>query len=297
MRTFQHIAALRTYLRVMRDEGKTVGLVPTMGALHEGHLSLFNRAKMDCDLAVATIFVNPTQFGRNEDFDAYPRDLNHDLQLASNAGVVAVFHPSVDELYPAGFQTTIVLPQISSMLEGAYRPGHFEGVATIVNKLFNIVQPDRAYFGMKDYQQLTLIERMVYDLNLHLDVVAVPTMRDENGLALSSRNKYLSPEEKKAAFVLNRTLKKAEAAMLDGETDSATLLASLNEEIDSEPLAKIDYLELVNPETLLPVSTLSNATTLVVMAVRIGKTRLIDNQLVAPAGIKPVRFKKRETIC
>ncbi len=295
MRTFQHIAALRTYLHGMRDEGKTVGLVPTMGALHEGHLSLFNRANSDCDLAVATIFVNPTQFSRNEDFDAYPRDLNHDLQLASNAGIGAVFHPSVDELYPAGFQTTIALPQISSMLEGAYRPGHFEGVATIVNKLFNIVQPDRAYFGMKDYQQLTLIERMVSDLNLHLDIVAIPTMRDANGLALSSRNKYLSPEEKQAALVLHRTLKMAEAATLNGETDPATLLASLNSEIDAEPLVKRDYLELVNPETLLPVSTLSDATTLVVMAVRIGKTRLIDNLLVAPAGIKPVRFKKRET--
>ena len=295
MRTFQHIAALRTYLHGMRDEGKTVGLVPTMGALHEGHLSLFNRANSDCDLTVATIFVNPTQFGRNEDFDAYPRDLNHDLQLASNAGVGAVFHPSVDELYPAGFQTTIALLQISSMLEGAHRPGHFEGVATIVNKLFNIVQPDRAYFGMKDYQQLTLIEKMVSDLNLHLDIVAIPTMRDANGLALSSRNKYLSPEEKQAALVLHKTLKKAESALLDGETDPATLLASLNSEIDAEPLVKRDYLELVNPETLLPVSTLSDATTLVVMAVRIGKTRLIDNLLVAPAGIKPVRFKKRET--
>ena len=292
MRTFQHIGPLRSYLRGVRDEGKTIGLVPTMGSLHEGHLSLFRRAQKDCDLVVASIFVNPSQFAPNEDFDAYPRDLNHDLQLASNAGVGAVFHPNVEEMYPEGFQSKISVSELSNLYDGLIRPGHFDGVATIVNKLFNIVFPERAYFGMKDYQQLLIIERMVKDLDLHLDIVAVPTAREQTGLALSSRNAYLSSEEKVAATVLYRAMKKAEESLHSGEFDPVKILAELIYLIKSEPLATLDYIELVNSETLKPVSTLEGATTLVLLAIRIGKTRLIDNMLIAPEGITASRHKK-----
>ena len=292
MRTFQQIGPLRSYLRGVRDEGKTIGLVPTMGSLHEGHLSLFQRAQKDCDLVVASIFVNPSQFAPHEDFNAYPRDLNRDLQLASNAGVGAVFHPNVEEIYPEGFQSKISVSELSSLYEGLIRPGHFDGVATIVNKLFNIVVPERAYFGMKDYQQLLIIERMVKDLDLHLDIVAVLTAREQNGLALSSRNAYLSSEEKVAATVLYRAMKKAEELLHSGEFDPVKILAELIYLIKSEPLATPDYIELVDSETLKPVTTLEGATTLVLLAIRIGKTQLIDNMLIAPEGITASRHKK-----
>jgi pantoate--beta-alanine ligase len=285
MRTFDQIAALRTYLRGIRDENKTVGFVPTMGALHEGHLTLIRRAKGDCDTTVVSIFVNPTQFGPQEDLAAYPRDLVRDQRLCSNEDVDALFSPAVEEMYPAGFQTRVTVGDLSQMLEGAQRPGHFEGVATVVTKLLNIVQPDRAYFGQKDYQQLRVIERMVRDLNVPTTIVMVPTVRDTDGLALSSRNVYLSPEERMAAPVLYRVLESAAERVKAGENDPDALRKALEEVIAAEPRATLDYVALVDPETLQPVRELQKAPTLVALAVRVGKTRLIDNALVSPEGI------------
>src|SRR5579884_299522 len=289
MRTFEHIGPLRTYLRGLRAEGKTVGFVPTMGALHAGHLTLIRRAKSDCDVTVISVFVNPTQFGPHEDFAAYPRNLGRDQKLASDEGVDALFAPSVEELYPAGFQTSVEVAELSAVLEGARRPGHFRGVATVVTKLFNIVQPDRAYFGQKDYQQLLLIERLVRDLNIPTTIVPVPTVREPDGLAMSSRNAYLSPEARRAATVLYRALQRAEELVKAGATDPVQVQAELEALIASEPLAQSDYVALVHPDTLQPVTTLADAVTLVALAVRIGKVRLIDNALIAPNGVPIVR--------
>jgi pantoate--beta-alanine ligase len=285
MRTFQQLSPLRTYLRGIRDEDKMVGFVPTMGALHEGHLSLVRRAKADCDVVVVSVFVNPTQFAPGEDFDAYPRTLARDQQLASEAHADAMFSPSVEEMYPAGFQTVVDVPGLGSLLEGAHRPSHFAGVATVVTKLLNMVQPHRAYFGQKDYQQLLLIERVARDLNQTADIVMVPTLREADGLAMSSRNVYLTPEERNAAPVLSRILKHAEARIHAGDADPQKLSAELTALLAAEPLAKPDYIALVDPETLQPVSGLTDMPILVALAVRFGKTRLIDNALIAPPGI------------
>lgn len=285
MRTFDQIVPLRAYLRGVRAEGKSVGLAPTMGALHEGHLSLFRRAKSDCDVVVVSIFVNPTQFGPNEDFAAYPRDLNRDMPLAAHEEVDALFMPAVEQIYPPGFQTYVEVTELEKALEGAHRPGHFRGVATVVTKLFNIVQPDRAYFGQKDYQQFLIIEQMVRDLNQPLALVMAPTVREPDGLALSSRNAYLSPEERQAATVLYRALQMAEARVREGARDPERLRQELEALIAAEPLATPDYVALVHPDTLQPVTTLDDAVTLVALAVRIGRTRLIDNMLVAPEGV------------
>lgn len=285
MRTFQQVGPLRTYLRGIREEGKAVGFVPTMGALHEGHLSLIRRARADCDLVVVSLFVNPTQFGPEEDFSRYPRDLNRDLQLTSHEGVDALFAPSVEEMYPSGFQTFVEVPELSATLEGVVRPGHLRGVATIVTKLLNIVQPARAYFGQKDYQQFLVIERVARDLNLTAAIVMVPTAREADGVAMSSRNVYLSPEERQAATVLYRALQRAEGLVKGGERDPKKALQELEALIAEEPLATIDYVRLVHPDTLESVATLEDAVTLVALAVRIGKIRLIDNGFVAPEGI------------
>ena len=262
-----------------------VGFVPTMGALHEGHLSLIRRAKADCDVVVVSVFVNPTQFGAGEDFDAYPRTLARDQQLASEAQADAMFSPSVEEMYPAGFQTVVDVPGLGSLLEGAHRPGHFAGVATVVTKLLNMVQPHRAYFGQKDYQQLLLIERVARDLNQTADIVMVPTLREPDGLAMSSRNVYLSPEERRAAPVLSRALKYAEEQIHAGAADPQALLQALDALVAAEPLAKPDYIALVDPETLQPVASLTDTPVLIALAVRFGRTRLIDNALVAPPGV------------
>ena len=285
MRTFQQISTLRTYLRGIRVEGKTVGLVPTMGALHEGHTSLMRRARGDCDLIVVSIFVNPTQFGPTEDFEAYPRDLNRDMQMTSNVGVDALFFPDAAEMYPNGYQTTVDVPELSVMLEGAVRPGHFKGVATVVGKLLNIVQPDSAYFGQKDYQQFLVIERMARDLNLMPTIVMVPTLREADGLAMSSRNAYLSSAERQAAAILHKALLLAESRIADGAVSPAALQKEMEILLAAEPLATIDYIALVHPDTLESVTTLAERVTLIALAVRIGKTRLIDNALAAPPGI------------
>ena len=262
-----------------------VGFVPTMGALHEGHLSLVRRAKADCDVVVVSVFVNPTQFGPGEDFDSYPRTLARDQQLASEAQADALFSPSVEEMYPNGFQTVVDVPALGALLEGSHRPGHFAGVDTVVTKLLNMVQPHRAYFGQKDYQQLLLIERVARDLNQTADIVMVPTLREADGLAMSSRNVYLAPAERLAAPVLCRALKHAEEQIQAGASDPQALIAELTAMLAAEPLAKPDYIALVDPESLQPVLTLTETPVLIALAVRFGSTRLIDNALVAPPGV------------
>ncbi|MCW3098109.1 MAG: pantothenate synthetase [Chthonomonadaceae bacterium] len=295
MRTFQQLSPLRTYLRGIREEGKMVGFVPTLGALHDGHLSLVRRAKADCDVVVVSVFVNPKQFGAGEDYDAYPRPLARDQQLASEAQADALFAPSVEEMYPAGFQTVVDVPELGSLLEGAHRPGHFAGVATVVTKLLNMVQPNRAYFGQKDYQQLLLIERVARDLNQTADIVMVPTMREPDGLAMSSRNAYLSPEQRHAAPILSQALKLAEERIHAGASDPQTLTTELDRMIAAEPLARPDYIALVDPETLQPVVSLTETPVLIALAVRFGTTRLIDNALVAPPGVTLPRTRGVKT--
>jgi len=285
MRTFQQVNPLRTYLRTIRQEGKTIGFVPTMGALHEGHLHLARRAKGDCDIVVMSIFVNPTQFGPNEDFEAYPRDLNRDLALASHANVDAIFSPDLEEIYPTGNETIVDVPNLGCLLEGAARPTHFRGVATVVTKLLNIIQPDNAYFGQKDYQQLLVIERLTRDLHLTAKILSVPTVREPDGLALSSRNVYLTSEERKAATVLSRCLQHAQERVTAGATDPQILSQEILAMLAGEPLANVDYAVLVNPDTLEPVTSLAGGITLLALAVRFGKTRLIDNALLVPEGV------------
>ena len=264
--------------RDLRADGKRIGFVPTMGALHEGHLSLMGRAREMCDTVVASIFVNPAQFGPNEDFEQYPRDLARDAELAFTRGVDFIFAPAPDDMYPKRFATYVTVERLSERLEGASRPGHFRGVTTVVNKLFNILHPHFAFFGRKDAQQVIIIKRMVRELAMDVEIVVGPTVREEDGLALSSRNAYLSTEERKAATVLRRALERCRTLYNGGERDSARLIASMRSTIEAEPLALIDYLALTDTERLEPVETVPiDSPTLVSMAVLIGATRLIDN--------------------
>jgi pantoate--beta-alanine ligase len=255
----------------------SVGFVPTMGYLHEGHLSLVRRARSENDSVVVSIFVNPTQFGPHEDFQRYPRDLNRDLGLLDTAQVDAVFTPAVDEMYPAGASTMVEVEALSSILEGASRPGHFRGVATIVCKLFHLVHPDRAYFGEKDYQQLRVIQRMVHDLRMPVKVIGCPTIREPDGLAMSSRNVYLSPPERQAAAALSRALSEAKRLSKDDVWEASRLQAEVQKMLDKEPLIRTDYVAIVHPETLQPVDTAVTAEAVMCLAVWIGRTRLIDN--------------------
>ncbi len=290
MRTFTQVAPLRVSLRGLREEGKTIGFVPTMGALHDGHLTLMRKAKGECDVVVASIFVNPTQFGHNEDFTAYPRDLNRDLQMIANVGVDTVFTPDASEMYPNGYQTVVDVPELGSLLEGAIRPGHFRGVATVVTKLLNIVGAERAYFGQKDYQQLLVIEQIVRDLNIPTRIIMVPTVREADGLAMSSRNASLDVGQRRAAVILSRLLLRAEELVKSGQTDAAAVKAELETFLKQEPQATADYIALVHPETLQPVETLSEPVA-VLLAVRLGKTRLIDNAIIAPDGVTIPRLR------
>ncbi|PKN81863.1 MAG: pantoate--beta-alanine ligase [Chloroflexi bacterium HGW-Chloroflexi-9] len=259
----------------------TLGLVPTMGYLHEGHRSLMRRARAECDAVAVSIFVNPTQFGPNDDFDRYPRDEEHDLAICREEGVSLVLMPPVEEIYPEGATTTVSVGPLSTTLEGAARPGHFDGVTTVVSKLFAIVQPERAYFGQKDAQQLMVIRRMSRDLLLPLEVVGCPTVREPDGLALSSRNVYLSPEERAQALSLSRGLRRAEAAWADGVRDAEALRALVREEIEAQPLARIDYVSLAEQGSLAECAGPATRDALLSLAVRFGKTRLIDNVLLA----------------
>lgn len=254
-----------------------VGFVPTMGYLHEGHLELVRRAAAENDAVVVSIFVNPTQFGPNEDFSAYPRDLERDLAMLSAFPELIVFTPSAEAMYPQDFQTYVQVEQLSQGLEGERRPGHFRGVATVVAKLFNIVQPQRAYFGQKDAQQLAVIRQMVRDLAFPIAIVGVPTVRAADGLALSSRNSYLTPEERAAAPVLYRALCAARARYEAGERDAEALRATMRAVLEAEPLAQVDYVSVAEAETLRECEGTLSGAVLLSMAVRIGRARLIDN--------------------
>lgn len=260
----------------MEKEGLSVGLVPTMGYLHEGHRSLIERAVKENDKVVVSVFINPIQFGPTEDLESYPRDLETDCCLCEDAGAALVFHPEVDEMYAPDFSTYVDMSRVSEELCGKSRPIHFRGVCTVVSKLFNIVTPDRAYFGEKDAQQLAVIRRMVRDLNMNLEIVGCPIVREADGLAKSSRNTYLSAEERKAALVLSRAVQAGKAMIQDGEKDGDKILDAMKAIIHQEPLAKIDYVEMVKWDTI-EVHHRVDGPVLAAMAVYIGKTRLIDN--------------------
>ena len=270
---------VRAVVRAWKKEGLTVGLVPTMGYLHEGHASLVRRAASECDRVVASVFVNPTQFAPTEDLESYPRDFERDTKLLEANGCSLVFHPEPAELYAPDFDTWVVPGGPSKDLCGASRPIHFRGVCTVVGKLFNIVTPDKAYFGQKDAQQVAVVRRMVRDLNFGLDVVMCPIVREESGLAKSSRNTYLTDEEKKAALCLSRAVRTGEAMVCSGVTSTAQILLAMVKTIEAEPLAKIDYVKAVDAMTVTTAETVVPGT-LFAMAVYIGKTRLIDNFIV-----------------
>lgn len=267
-----------------RKRGETVGLVPTMGYFHEGHLSLMRRAKKDNGFVVVSLFVNPTQFGPNEDLQDYPRDMDRDARMAEEIGVDLIFNPSAEEMYPEGYQTYVMVEEMTKGLCGEFRSVHFRGVATVCLKLFNIVQPDRAYFGRKDYQQLKVVTRMVKDLDLPMEIVGMPTVREPDGLAMSSRNTYLSPHERKAALVLSKSLARAQELLDSGITSGAEIQRELEVFIGpaSGGLARVEYVSVVHPETLECLDVIEDEA-VVALAVRIGKTRLIDNGVIRNA--------------
>lgn len=264
-----------------REEGKVIGFVPTMGYFHEGHLSLMRRAREECGKVVVSLFVNPIQFGPQEDYHRYPRDEKRDAEMAEKEGVDVLFVPSVAEMYPEGYATYVVVERLTEGLCGKFRPGHFRGVTTVVLKLFNIVKPHKAYFGMKDYQQLKVIERMTRDLNLDIQIVPCPTVREADGLAMSSRNTYLSPQERKSASIIYRSLLSAREAFQQGERSAMKLREIVERMLKEEPLvSKIDYVEVVHPETLESIERIGEDGAVIAVALYIGKARLIDNILL-----------------
>lgn len=274
------IAQVRAQVAAWKKESLTVGLVPTMGYLHEGHASLVDEAVRRCDRVVASDFVNPTQFGPNEDLEAYPRDFDRDCALLEEHGCAMVFHPAVEEMYAPGAATYVeILSDMPKQLCGKTRPIHFRGVCTVVSKLFNIVTPDKAFFGQKDAQQLAIIRQMVRDLSYGIEIVGCPIVREADGLAKSSRNIYLSEAERQAALVLSESVFLGQKMVAEGETDANKIVAAMTEHIQAQPLAKIDYVSAVDGVTMDPVDRIAG-TVLVAMAVYIGKTRLIDNFIV-----------------
>ena len=275
MKIVSTVEEVRSQVKEWRKEGCTVGFVPTMGYLHEGHMSLIDAAGEN-DKVVVSVFVNPMQFGPNEDLASYPRDLEHDAKLCEEHGVDLIFHPTPEEMYGDNFYTYVDMNTLTQELCGLSRPVHFRGVCTVVAKLFNIVTPDKAYFGQKDAQQLAIIKRMVKDLNMPLTIVGCPIIREEDGLAKSSRNTYLSPEERKAALVLSRSIFLGKELVENGECDCAKIIAAMTAEIEKEPLAKIDYVKIVDLGTMQQVEKFRGGI-LTAIAVYIGKTRLIDN--------------------
>ncbi|WCK56110.1 pantoate--beta-alanine ligase [Aneurinibacillus sp. Ricciae_BoGa-3] len=282
MRMIKSIKELREALCGERNKNKTIGLVPTMGFLHEGHMSLVDRAKQTCDIVVMSIFVNPIQFGPNEDLASYPRDLERDTALASARGVDYLFTPSVSEMYPTVNKTTVTVSDVTESLCGASRPGHFDGVATVVTKLFNIVQPAYAFFGMKDAQQVAIIMQMVDDLNMPVTIVPCPIVREKDGLALSSRNVYLNEEQRRQALVLSRAINEAKDAYAGGEKSAEALKELIVSVISHSPLADIDYVEIRNYPSLTEAAIISGQEVLIALAVRFGNTRLIDNTVLSP---------------
>lgn len=266
--------------RKLRRENKTIGFVPTMGALHEGHLSLVREARQMCDIVIVSIFVNPMQFGRGEDYEKYPRDLTADAALLTEYQVDYIFAPCREEIYPEGFSTLVEVEGLSETLEGVVRPGHFRGVATIVTILFNTIRPDYAFFGRKDAQQAAIIKRLTRDLGYETEIVVMPTIREESGLAMSSRNVYLSDEEKSAAAVIYQSLRAAKIAFKEGERNAGRLAQIVTDKISAEPLAQIDYVAIVDAETFQPVEKVDDKPVLIAVAARFGKTRLIDNTIL-----------------
>jgi pantoate--beta-alanine ligase len=281
VKILQSIVEMRAASRVARVAGKRIGFVPTMGALHEGHLSLVRAARAASGVVAASIFVNPTQFGPNEDLAKYPRSFERDCELLEREGVAFVFAPAVEEMYPAGAVTWVTVEGLSEKLDGRSRPGHFRGVTTVVSKLFHIVEPDAAFFGQKDAAQVAIIRRMVRDMHLPLEIVVCPIVREPDGLAMSSRNAYLDPEQRKTALVLNRSLISAKALIDKGENSAARLIAAGREVFAAEPSARLDYFEIVNPETLDAIQDIRGGA-LIAVAAYVGNTRLIDNLLVNP---------------
>jgi len=281
MQIVRTIAETRAAVAAARAQGRTVGLVPTMGALHEGHLSLIRAARAACDVVVATIFVNPKQFGPTEDFAKYPRTFDADCDLLRAENVDILFAPGLDEMYPPGATTFVEVAEISDRLDGVSRPGHFRGVATVVAKLFNIVAPDRAFFGQKDAAQVAILRRMVRDLNFPLEIVVCPIVREQDGLAMSSRNSYLSADDRHRALILSRTLRHIEQQIATGVTSAAALIATGLGVLAQQPSARLDYLRVVDPDTLADIPDIGKGA-LIAIAAWIGPTRLIDNTLIPP---------------
>jgi pantoate--beta-alanine ligase len=283
MEIIRTISWMKETVRLARAENHVAGFIPTMGALHQGHLSLIRRARVDCSRVYASIFLNPTQFGPNEDLSKYPRTFERDVEQLTDAGVDILFAPDAREIYPAGFRTYVNVADLSERLEGRSRPGHFRGVATVVLKLFEIVQPQSAYFGRKDAQQVRILQQMVADLNLNVEIVVCPIVREPDGLALSSRNTYLNPEERRAATILYRALDEARREMNAGIRDALKLQTTIRRVLSNEPLARVDYLEIVDAESFESVARIGARPIYVLLAAFIGKTRLIDNLLIEPA--------------
>ena len=273
------IKDVRERVNAWKREELTIGFVPTMGYLHEGHKSLMEAARANNDRVVVSVFVNPMQFGPNEDLESYPRDFEKDSALCESVGVDLIFHPEPEEMYADGFCSYVDMNGLTTELCGKSRPIHFRGVQTVVLKLFNIVKPDTAYFGQKDAQQLAVIKRMVKDLNVDTEIVGCPIVREADGLAKSSRNTYLNPDERKAALILSRSLKLGRELIENGETDSKAVIKAITDSINTEPLAKIDYVDVVDFDTITPVDKIGKSV-LVAIAVYIGKTRLIDNFII-----------------
>lgn len=280
MKVVTTIKEVRDYVKAWKKEGQTVGFVPTMGYLHEGHGSLITKARENNDKVVVSIFVNPMQFGPTEDLESYPRDLEKDSKYCESLGADLIFHPEPEEMYHEDFSSYVDMSVLTEELCGLSRPVHFRGVCTVVNKLFNIVQPDNAYFGEKDAQQLAIIKHMVQDLNMDVNVVGCPIVREEDGLAKSSRNTYLSEEERKAALILSQTIELAKKLIAEGEKDADVIVEKMKANIETQPLAKIDYVKAVNGLTMQQQKEVK-APLLIAMAVYIGKTRLIDNVILA----------------
>jgi pantoate--beta-alanine ligase len=280
MKLIESVAEMQQIALNTRREGKSIALVPTMGFLHAGHASLMHEGRKRSDLLVTSIFVNPTQFGAGEDFNSYPRDLERDMSIAAEAGVDLIFAPKASDMYPVGYQTWVDVDRLTLPLCGSSRPGHFRGVTTVVCKLFGIVQPNLALFGRKDYQQLAVIQRMTADLNLAVEIIGMPIVRETDGLAMSSRNSYLSPENRVKALCLSRAIRAAAAAYRDGEKDVAVLDTIARQQITSTDGAEIDYLEFRHG-TSLELLEQANDTTLLALAVKIGSTRLIDNCILS----------------
>ncbi len=279
MEKYNKISDVKSLIKKWKKKGLSIGLVPTMGYLHEGHLSLIDAARKNNDRVVVSIFVNPMQFGPKEDLASYPRDFDRDARLCEQAGADLIFHPEPEEMYTPDFCSYVDMNGLTSELCGRSRPGHFRGVQTIVLKLFHIVTPDRAYFGQKDAQQLAVIRRMATDLNVDTEIVGCPIIREEDGLAKSSRNTYLNPAERRAALVLNQSLAAGRSLIENGEKNAAVIKQAVRTVIEKEPLAKIDYVDIVDFDTISPVETL-NGTILAAIAVYIGRTRLIDNLII-----------------